>query len=293
MKIGVSAYSFYRYYTEGKINDLTFPAKARAMGFDTIEYAGLTVPKDEKVEDWAVKVRKACDEAGYEVSNYTIGADLLNGSGGDLDKEVALVKKQVDIAEILGAAGMRHDATGGYLPEVKGARSFATALPKLAAGCRAITEYAEKKGIRTMVENHGFFAQDAERVEQLICAVNHPNFGWLVDMGNFTCADQFPPQSLGIAMQYAFHVHAKDFFVKCGNGPDPGEGWFTSRAGEFRRGTIIGHGAVPIVQCLRVMKKAGYNGVLSIEFEGMEDNELGLKIGLANLRRYVKDIYGE
>jgi len=41
------------------------------------------------------------------------------------------------------------------------------------------------------------------------------------------------------------------------------------------------------VQCLRVMHRAGYNGVLSIEFEGMEDVLTGIKIGLDNLRRFV------
>ncbi len=293
MKLGVSSYSFYRYYGEGKLNDLTFPAKAKELGFEAIEYAGLTVPEGENAREWAVKVRKACDEAGFEVSNFTIGADFLNGSDGNLDKEIAKVKEQVDLAEILGAKGMRHDATGGFKPEYKGPRSFADALPQLVVGCRAITEYAAAKGIRTMVENHGFFCQDSARVEQLICAVNHPNFGWLVDMGNINCVDENSAEALGVAMQYAFHVHAKDFHMKDGNGPNPGEGWFQSRGGNYLRGAIIGHGNVPIQQCLRIMKRANYDGVFSIEFEGMEDNEKGLTIGLANLRRYVKEAYGD
>ena len=32
-----------------------------------------------------------------------------------------------------------------------------------------------------MVENHGYFAQDSDRVEKLINAVDHPNFGLLLD----------------------------------------------------------------------------------------------------------------
>jgi len=288
MKIGVSSYSFYRYYKENKITDLTFPAKAKEMGFDSIEYATLNVPEGENIRDWAKKIRQASDDAGFEISNYTIGADFLNGSEGNLEKEIERVKGEVDIAEILGAKGMRHDAAWGFKPEYTGPRSFDAVLPRLADGCRAVTEYAAKKGIRTMVENHGFFVQDSERVEKLICAVNHPNFGWLVDMGNFTCVDEFPGRALGIAMKYAFHVHAKDFLVKDGNGPNPGESWFLSRAGQFRRGAIIGHGEVPFVQCLRLMKNAGYDGVLSVEFESIEDNELGIRLGRENLLRYLK-----
>ena len=144
-----------------------------------------------------------------------------------------------------------------------------------------------------MVENHGYFAQDSLRVEKLITAVGHPNFGVLVDMGNFLCVDEAPQDAVGRLMPYAFHVHAKDFHVKSGNEPDPGTGWFTSRGGNYLRGAIIGHGIVPIVQCLKIMKSKGYNGVLSIEFEGMEEPLRGLEIGLQNLRRYVSQVYGE
>ena len=139
-----------------------------------------------------------------------------------------------------------------------------------------------------MVENHGFFCQDSERVEKLVNGVNHPNFGLLIDMGNFLCVDEDPTAALGRLMPYAFHVHAKDFHVKSGNEPNPGEGWFQSRAGNYLRGAIIGHGDVPIVQCLRLMKKADYDGVLSIEFEGIEEPLKGIAIGLENLRRFVR-----
>ena len=116
----------------------------------------------------------------------------------------------------------------------------------LIAGCRAVTEYAAEKGIKTMVENHGFFCQDSERVEKLICGVNHVNFGVLVDIGNFLCVDENPCDAIGRLMPYAFHVHAKDFHVKSGLEPNPGTGWFTSRGGNFLRGAIIGHGNVPL-----------------------------------------------
>ncbi len=261
------------------------------MGFEAIEYAGLTVPEGENEIEWAKKVRSACDEAGFQVSNFTIGADFINGSNGDFDAEVERVKHQVDLAEIIGATGMRHDATFGFLPEHKGPRTFDYALPTVVKGCRAITEYAATKNIRTMVENHGFFSQNAERVEKIMAGVNHPNFGWLVDMGNFACADEDSGYALGIAMQYAFHVHAKDFHKKDGSMPNPGEGWFRSRGGNYLRGAIIGHGDIPIVRCLEIMKRAGYDGVFSIEFEGMEDNERALNIGLANLKRFVKQVY--
>ena len=184
---------------------------------------------------------------------------------------------------------MRHDAAWGFGPD-RANRGLQNVVERLADGCRMVTEYAAQKGIRTMVENHGFFLQDADRVEKLINTVNHPNFGWLCDMGNFLCADEDPAKSCGKAAPYVFYVHAKDFIVKGGNEPNPGEGFFSSRAGNYLRGTIIGHGMVPVKQCLRVLKREGYDGYLGLEFEGIEDSLLGIRIGLDNLKRFLEEL---
>ena len=76
-----------------------------------------------------------------------------------------------------------------------------------------------------MVENHGFFCQDSVRVEKLVTAIDHPNFGVLLDMGNFLCADDNPTTAVGRLLPYTFHCHAKDFHIKPGTDPYPGEGW--------------------------------------------------------------------
>ena len=64
--------------------------------------------------------------------------------------------------------------------------------------------------------------------------------------------------------------------------------WNVSRGGNFWRGAIIGHGNVPLLPCIRTLKRAGYAGVLSIEFEGIEDPLMGTELGQANLRRLVE-----
>jgi sugar phosphate isomerase/epimerase len=269
------------------MSQLDVVAKAREIGFDAVEFAGLSPPEGQTPLDFAPRLREACDRAGLDVAGYTIGADFLHGSGGDWRAEAERIEGELRVAQALGAARMRHDATRGFDADRRPPRGFEDALDALAQGCRAVAEAAAGMNIRTMVENHGFFCQDSTRVERLVNAVAHPNFGVLADMGNFLCVDEDPAAALGRLMPYAFHVHAKDFHVKRGTVADPGEGWFVSRGGNYLRGAIIGHGNVPVCQCLRVMKRAGYDGVLSIEFEGMEEPVLGVSVGLANLRRYV------
>ena len=261
--------------------------KAKAMGFEFIEFSGLSTPSEVTLEAFAHQVRDTCAEIGLPILNYTIGADLLNGSNGDWKAEVERLRGELAIAKILGVVGMRHDATRGYSADHVGPRGFDDALPTLIKGCRAVADYAADLGIRTMVENHGFFCQDSERVEKLVNGVNHPNFGLLLDMGNFLCADEDAQKAVGRTIPYAFHVHAKDFHVKSGSQADPGTGWFRSRAGNYLRGAIIGHGEVPISACIGIMKRAGYDSTLSIEFEGMEPVLDGIAIGLDNLRRFV------
>jgi sugar phosphate isomerase/epimerase len=136
------------------------------------------------------------------------------------------------------------------------------------------------------VENHGFFVQDSRRAEKLVNRVAHDNFGLLVDMGNFTCADEDPVTAVGRVAPYAFYVHAKDFHIKSGQGQNPGTGFFRSRGGAYLRGAVIGHGDVPVKQCLDALRAAGYDGYVSLEFEGMEENQKAIAIGLENLKRY-------
>lgn len=284
MKIAASSYSFSQLINKGEMTQFDTIAKAKEMGFDAIEFVEPCDFADGKPEQYCESLRKEAEKQNIAISNYTIGADFINGSDGDTKAEIARVKKQIDLAELAGAKSVRHDV----LYSLEKCRSFGFALPALAEACREVSAYAAEKGIRTMIENHGFICQDSTRVEQLFLAVNHPNFGLLADMGNFLCVDEDPSSAFGRVAPYAFYAHAKDFIVKSAEGPNPGKGFFQSRGGNYLRGTIIGQGNVPVLQCIRILKQAGYNGYLAIEFEGMENTLEALEIGLENLRNYVE-----
>jgi len=129
--------------------------------------------------------------------------------------------------------------------------------------------------------------QDSARVEKLINTVGHKNFGALIDIGNFMCADEDPAYAVGVLAPYANHVHAKDFHVKSGMSPNPGDGWFKSRGGNYLRGAIVGHGSIAVDQCIGILKAGGYDGYVSLEFEGLENPLVGTSLGLKYLKRFV------
>jgi sugar phosphate isomerase/epimerase len=275
MQVSVSSYSF----AQLKKAPVEAVALAKELGFAAIEYTGVD-------KETALRVREAAERAGMPIISYAVWGNFLR-TDISLEAEAERLCGEVDIAEILGVKKMRHDAAGGYEKPFNAYNSFDQALPVIAKGCRMVTEYAAKKGIATMIENHGYFCQDSLRVASLIGAVNHPNYGALVDIGNFLCADDNPAIACGNVAAMAKHVHAKDFHVKPGNLDNPGEGWFQSRAGNYLRGSIIGHGDVPIRQCLSILRRAGYDGYVSIEFEGMEDCLNALRIGKKNLEAFL------
>ena len=284
MKFSVSSYSFSQYFRKGILEQKDAVCKAKGLGFDAVEFTDLQPTGNLSAEEYAKEIREECEKNKLPVSSYSVGADFLKS---DVRETVEALKKKVDIAHILGAPFLRHDVMYQFPHERGGWRA---AVLKVSNAIREVSEYAQSKGIKTMVENHGFVMQDADRVEYLINEVNHPNFGWLCDMGNFLCADENPEICCGKAAPYVFYVHAKDFIVKDGKGADPGEGFFQSRGGNYLRGTIIGHGVVPVMQCLRVLKNNGFDGYVSVEFEGIEDCMLGIRIGLDNLKKYLSSI---
>ncbi len=286
MKTCVSSYSFSAFMRKTGATQLDLIKKAKEMGFDAIEYTDLQ-PHNEMTElEYATLLKQESEKVGLPIVNHTIGADFLNCE--NLEDEIQRVMRKVDVAKALGAVGMRHDITGGYRDERKSYHSFDSVLPVLAQSCKRITEYAKELGITTMVENHGFFAQDSDRVEKLMGAVNDPNFGWLVDIGNFLCADDNPVAAVGKAANYAKHVHLKDFHIKSGSEFNPGNYFFMTRGGNYLRGAILAQGNVPVYQCVKVIKNSGYDGYLSIEFEGIEDNIPALEAGLENLKKIIE-----
>lgn len=258
--------------------------KAVELGFSSVEFTDIYAEEKQDKISLAKEVAAYATAKSIRISAYTIGADFLLRNGND---EYERLKKELAVAEALGVKKMRHDICRGFPSEQKVSRGFDDALKIVVPWIVKVTEYAESLGIKTMFENHGFFCQDSDRIEKLINAVASDNFGFLADIGNFACADEDSAIALGKLAPYTVHVHVKDFFLRNGMLPDPGDGWFRSRAGNYLRGTIVGHGNIPVKQCLEILKNSGYNEDYSLEFEGIEDNYFALKTGLDNIKRYL------
>ena len=283
MKISCSLYSFGSYVNPDKLGVLGCMDFAKELGFDGVEILDRYIMDGITVD----MVRDHSEKIGLPIVAYITYADFLKYRGTATREEIERVKGLVDDAARIGAPKMRHDVTCGLETELKHGISFDALLPRIADAVREVTEYAAERGVMTMFENHGHFVQDADRCEKLLEAVAHPNFGLLMDIGNFMCVDEKSTESVGKLARYAIHVHGKDFFFRSGTEDDPGEGWFMTRGGNYLRGTIVGHGVVNVPQCLKLLNRAGYDDYVSIEFEGMDDTLRGISVGLENMKKFV------
>lgn len=298
MKIAVSSYCFSQHIKAGKMTQFDCVAKAHEMGFKAIEFTTLTpdrnLPASEQIfEDQvelAKKIRAEADKYGMVINAYAVGSHMSYETDEEDDAEFERLKKELQIAHILGAKVMRHDAIQNR-PMRR--RSFDLSLPYIANNFRRVAEYAQTLGIKTCFENHGRVCQDPDRCEKLYNAIDHDNFGLLVDFGNFLGIDVNPLTAVSRLAPYAIHAHAKDRVIIDGSKTKP-EGATVTRGGNFQYHTAIGDGHVPTKQCIRALKTAGYEGYISMEYDpGREDCISAIARGFENLKKYIAEIENE
>lgn len=282
MKIGVSSYSFSQLLSKNKISLIDTVKLAAEIGFDSIEFTQLPdsdMPKEELAKLLVLEAEKY----NIEISAYLIGANLLQNTEEEMVFEVERIKKELDIAKILGVKLFRFD----ILFSMPKFMSYKMAIKKVVPYIREIADYGKNLGITTMTENHGQIFQDADRMIELYSEVDNDNFKLLCDMGNFMCADEVCQISVSKVISLTAHIHSKDFLKFSREEAVGKPNTFTSRAHNYLQGTVVGKGEVNVSQCLSIIKSSGYDGFINIEYEGPNDCIDALKEGLSYLRENI------
>lgn len=285
MKLGLSTYSLLGAINKGEMTVLDVVQWIADNGGEHMEIVpyGFTLVDNPDLAD---AVRDKAKDLGIELSNYSMPANFVQETEEDFAKEVARVKEHVDLLNRMGIKHMRHDVTAFTLPPEKiTIEWFEKNLHLMVEGSRQIADYAAQFGITTTIENHGQCVQHSDRVQRVVLEVNRPNFKTTLDVGNFLCVDEDPIVGVKKNLPYASLIHFKDFYIRPYHEHPGGGKWFTSANGNYLRGSIVGQGDIPIRQIVKLIKDSGYDGNITLEFEGMEECKDASKIGLDNLRR--------
>lgn len=291
MKIGLSTYSLVRELRAGTMTVLDVIDWIAENGGEHMEIVpyGFTVVDQPALAD---QIREKAAAVGIELSAYSMPANFVQETEEALLEEVERLKQHVDIVHRMGIKIMRHDVTAFNLqPEEMTIHYFEEHLPKMIRGSQLVADYAAQFGITTTVENHGFNVQSSDRVQRVIHGVDRENFKSTLDVGNFLCIDEDPLVGVKKNLPYAATIHFKDFYIRPYYENPGGENeWIRTVNGNYLRGAIVGHGDIKIREIMKLIKNSGYDGYLTVEFEGMEDCKIGSKIGMDNVRRFWTEL---
>lgn len=294
MKLGLSSYSFRPLMENGSMTIEDVFSWLAANGAEHLEIATLSVAPagadasyDMKGDEETVaRIRAASRQSGIEVSGLCIGASFIDPQ--DRKAQIQRVKNYVEVCDSLGVRFLRHDVVPWAL-RPRDTAEFETAFPVIVEACQEIADFAAGHGVTTSVEDHGFFMNSSERVRRLIYAVGRANFRMTLDVGNFLCVDEDPLMATRASLPQASFVHLKDFYVRR---KEPGPGWLRTLGGQFIRGSVFGYGDLDTRAILESVVASGYDGYVSLEYEGNEPTIFGCETGLGTIRRMLSEIAG-
>lgn len=265
-KISLAQWSLHRAHFSGALPALSFPDKARALGFEAVEYVNAFFLAQVKDYGWLGELKRRCDHAG--VRSLLIMCDGL-GALGDADETarkqaVANHLPWLDAARFLGCHSIRVNAQSSGSWDEQRARA--------ADGLHRLCEAGAERELNVIVENHGGLSSNGKWLAQVMKAANHPRCGTLPDFGNFNLGDGTEYdryQGVAELMPFARAVSAKSHEF----GPDGNE----TRT-DYRR-------------MLKIVLAAGYRGYVGVEFEGGGvSEEEGIRLTKALLERVREEI---
>ena len=242
-KFSLAAYS-YRELLGGKSPQLKledFVRDCAAMGLEGTELTSYYFPKDV-TPTYLRGLKKLCFELGLDVSGTAVGNDFGHPPGEKRDEQIALVKRWVDYAEILGAPVIRvfaGHAKPGTTPE--------ESHKLMVSGLEECCDYAGQHGVILALENHGGPTATAAGLLAFVKDVQSPWFAVNLDSGNFNSSDIYG--ELAQIAPYAVNAQIKVVV----SGPDK-----KKRPSDFER-------------LAKILRDAGYRGYVVLEYEEAGD----------------------
>lgn len=296
MKIGLSSYSFRPLMLAGQMQIEDVFGWLAEHGGEHLEIAGLSVAPGGNDDGYELRrdsamvarIRAGMAQSGVPVSGLCIGASFIHQDAAGRRAQIERVKGYVELCAELGAKHLRHDVVP-WSYKGTGAADFEAEFEGIAEACREIAAHAAAHGVIASIENHGFFMNGSERVKRLLHAVSSPSFRLTLDVGNFLCVDEDGLIGTRSAIDEAGFVHFKDFTIR---DREPGPGWLHTLHGRYIRGSVFGYGDLDTRTIVETVVASGYDGFVSLEYEGNEPSLFGCETGLANIRRMIAEARG-
>lgn len=259
IQISLAEWSLHRALESGKIANLDFPRIARQQfNIGAIEYVNAFFMEHAQDTAYLTQLHDSCKR--YQVKSLLIMIDD-EGDLGDTNKikrDSAVYRhlKWIDAAAFLQCHSVRVNAVGDG--------DKAAVQKACVESISTLCDYAAKKNINVIIENHYGHSFDPAWVLAIVKAVNKPNVGTLPDFGNFTGYDLYAGTAM--LMPYAKGVSGKALD-------------FDTQGNET---------TMDYSRLMEIIKRSGFKGYIDIEYEGERFNENeGIQKTKALIEKYL------
>lgn len=260
--LSCDTYSLRDYFNEGKLDYLTVPKVLKEAGIPGICYNSIWM---KSFEDRAYldSIKKACKDAGMKITGFIIEGNIATLNDEAREKQIAEDIKQLRAAAYLGAPVVRINLGGTGKGEEM---DDTVGVERVIDAFKRILPIAKELGVKITIENHGGVSLKASSILKVIKGTDPAWVGSCLDFGNWP-PEKRNTESAKLAV-YAYHVHAKAKAFE----PD---------------GEAVG---MDYKFLLGLLKRAGYTGAVSIEYEGGGDNMVGVKQSAALILKHWPEL---
>ncbi len=293
MKIGVSMWSYFHTWRKGGLDVPAFIREAKRAGADGVELldffyndAGadrIQLFTGDQVTAKREAAKAALEETGLPTPIFSVANNFAKHDPSEREQDLRKIQFGVDEALGFGAKVVRV-----FAGDVSETVTFDQAREYIVDGLAKASVYAHERGIRLALENHGTLAGRGDQVcgliEDVRARAGNDALGANPDTGNFLIVGQASHEAIQQVAKYAYMVHFKDFAPA----PDGWEGFsYKTIRGEPLIGTAVGEGVVRLADCIGALADAGFDGWLSVEYEGEEDPLTAVPRSIENARKFL------
>lgn len=254
----------------------------KSIGYDGIEVrvaADGQIDSEKLTDEEARKIDAAARAKGMEFSCLTSYYQNFV-KVEEREDVIRNLKRVIEIAALLHCPLVR--VYGGVEPFSQPGVWFNDVWSRTVDGIRRTAEYAAKFGVRICIETHiGSLTMSVRDTVRLIEDVNMANVGMLLDYAWVELAGvETGAEAIRKAARHIFHVHIKDWTLE-------------SRIPLKKKSCLMGEGTVRWQEALEELKKVGYTGYVSDEYEKywypaeLPEPEIGMKHNLEYAKKFL------
>lgn len=252
LRTAICAYSFRNELKAGSMTYDDLVRLAVQTGVDGLDLTVYWFPST--ADSFLLPLRLLAYKNGVEIYSISVRTEMCQPTAELRAKEIAEVKKWVDVAAKLGAGHIR--VFGGTVPKGESEDHAAEWVIEI---LRRAAEYSSSRGVILGLENHGGITLRAERILEIVQAVGSPWVGINLDTGNFR---EKAYEQIAMCLPYAVNAQFKTE-IRDDQGRTVPSDW---------------------ERLVKMFAEAGYKGYVALEYEGREAAPEAVPRHLARLR---------